>query len=225
MEGSGLRFQCKEFASPRSAVPAPARSADRTCSEKLKCGRTLRGPVPGLDRIYGQDVLVFSAGATGTVLNIETIPQSAVSIIAGLVKIRLAEPRHGIILRELNFLYVPDDVVNARVMLKVTGDFLVATTSIRSCGEFSRSTTQRAQALLRVRQRIKPPVLILTDQAERKCRRASGNARPRGNADLTPASYRSGARRQRPRWHTTYPQKAVQGCVYAARPPIRFPME
>jgi leucine dehydrogenase len=65
------------------------------------------------DRIFDQDVDVFSPCALGSVLNDTTIDRLRASVIAGAANNQLAESRHGGLLRERGIVYAPDYVINA----------------------------------------------------------------------------------------------------------------
>lgn len=65
------------------------------------------------DRIFDQDVEVFSPCALGSVLNDITIDRLRASVIAGAANNQLAEPRHGELLRMRGIVYAPDYVINA----------------------------------------------------------------------------------------------------------------
>jgi leucine dehydrogenase len=65
------------------------------------------------DRIFDQDVDVFSPCALGSVLNDTTIDRLRASVIAGAANNQLAESRHGELLRERGIVYAPDYVINA----------------------------------------------------------------------------------------------------------------
>jgi len=70
---------------------------------------------PGV--IHAQDVDVFAPCAMGAVLNDETLPEIRARAICGLANNQLAEPRHGLELRDRGITYVPDYVVNAGGMI------------------------------------------------------------------------------------------------------------
>jgi leucine dehydrogenase len=74
------------------------------------------------DKIYSQDVDIFSPCAMGGILNDDTIPQLKASIVAGVANNQLAEPRHGRLLYNKGVLYAPDYVINAGGMLNASGD-------------------------------------------------------------------------------------------------------
>jgi len=74
------------------------------------------------DRIYAQDVDIFSPCAMGGVLNDDTIRQLKTSIVAGVANNQLAEARHGRMLHNKGILYAPDYVINAGGMLNASGD-------------------------------------------------------------------------------------------------------
>jgi leucine dehydrogenase len=65
------------------------------------------------DRIFDQDVDVFSPCALGSVLNDLTIDRLRASAIAGAANNLLAAPRHGEMLRARGIVYAPDYVINA----------------------------------------------------------------------------------------------------------------
>jgi len=67
--------------------------------------------------IHAQDVDVFAPCAMGAVINDETLPEIRARAICGLANNQLAEPRHGLGLRDRGIAYVPDYVVNAGGMI------------------------------------------------------------------------------------------------------------
>jgi len=74
------------------------------------------------DRIYAQDVHIFSPCAMGGILNDDTIPQLKTSIVGGAANNQLAEALHGRMLHEKGILFAPDYVINAGGMLNASGD-------------------------------------------------------------------------------------------------------
>lgn len=67
--------------------------------------------------IHAQYVDVFAPCAMGAVINDETLPEIQARAICGLANNQLAEPRHGLALRDRGIAYVPDYVVNAGGMI------------------------------------------------------------------------------------------------------------
>lgn len=67
--------------------------------------------------IHAQEVEIFAPCALGAVINDATLPEIRARAICGLANNQLAEPRHGIALRERGITYVPDYVVNAGGMI------------------------------------------------------------------------------------------------------------
>ena len=74
------------------------------------------------DKIYAQEVDIFSPCAMGGILNDNTIGQLKASIVAGVANNQLAEARHGQLLHDKGILYAPDYVINAGGMLNASGD-------------------------------------------------------------------------------------------------------
>jgi leucine dehydrogenase len=83
---------------------------------------TFRATAVSPEKIYSQDVDIFSPCAMGGILNDDTIPQLKASIVAGVANNQLAEPRHGRLLYNKGILYAPDYVINAGGMLNASGD-------------------------------------------------------------------------------------------------------
>jgi len=65
------------------------------------------------EEITHQNVDVFAPCALGAVLNDETIPVLKAKVVAGAANNQLAEPRHGLELRDRHILYAPDYAINA----------------------------------------------------------------------------------------------------------------
>ncbi len=82
----------------------------------------------GLNEIYTQDVDVFAPCALGAILNDNTIKTIKARVIAGAANNQLAEPRHGLMLREAKILYAPDYVINAGGLISVYYEQLARTT-------------------------------------------------------------------------------------------------
>ena len=70
---------------------------------------------PGV--IHAQEVDVFAPCAMGAVINDATLPEIRARAICGVANNQLAEPRHGLELRDRGIAYVPDYVVNAGGMI------------------------------------------------------------------------------------------------------------
>jgi leucine dehydrogenase len=73
----------------------------------------------GLDEIYAQDVDVYVPCALGATINDKTIPQLKARIIAGCANNQLAEPRHGLELKNRGILYAPDYAINAGGIINI----------------------------------------------------------------------------------------------------------
>lgn len=72
------------------------------------------------DKIYSQDVDVFSPCALGGILNDKTIPQIKAPIIAGTANnVLLDEDVHGNMIKQLGIVYTPDFVINAGGLINV----------------------------------------------------------------------------------------------------------
>lgn len=65
------------------------------------------------EEIYKIKADVFAPCALGSVLNLKTIKELQVAIVAGSANNQLAHHHHGVMLNELGILYVPDFVINA----------------------------------------------------------------------------------------------------------------
>ena len=75
--------------------------------------------VVSVDDIYDVDADIFSPNALGAVINDKTINRLKCKVVCGGANNQLAEPRHGIELRERGILYAPDYVVNAGGLINV----------------------------------------------------------------------------------------------------------
>lgn len=73
----------------------------------------------GLDEIYSQEVDVYVPCALGATINDKTLPQLKCKIVAGCANNQLAEPRHGIALKDQGILYAPDYAINAGGIINI----------------------------------------------------------------------------------------------------------
>lgn len=71
------------------------------------------------DDIYQLDADVFSPCALGAVLNLKTIKQLKVKIVAGAANNQLAHHHYGALLHERDILYAPDFLINAGGLIHV----------------------------------------------------------------------------------------------------------
>ncbi len=103
------------------------------------------------DEIHAATADVFSPCALGAVLNERTIPELGAQIVAGAANNQLAEPRHGMLLKERGVLYAPDYAINAGGVISVAlakpgaGDALV-TDKVLAIGATLTHIFQRAAA-------------------------------------------------------------------------------
>jgi leucine dehydrogenase len=72
------------------------------------------------EAIYDVEADVFSPCALGAVINDDTLPRLAVSIVAGAANNQLAEDRHGAELARRGILYAPDYVINAGGVINIS---------------------------------------------------------------------------------------------------------
>ncbi|HLO86893.1 MAG TPA: tryptophan dehydrogenase ScyB [Nostocaceae cyanobacterium] len=77
------------------------------------------------DKIYAQDVDVFTPCALGGIINSTTIPQIKAKIIAGAANNQLDDEHlHGSMLVEKEILYCPDFVINAGGLINVYNEMI-----------------------------------------------------------------------------------------------------
>ena len=76
------------------------------------------------DSIYAVECDVFSPCSMGAVLNDETIPELRCRGISGGANNVLAEPRHGVVLRERGIVYGPDYLVNSGGLIRCQAEVL-----------------------------------------------------------------------------------------------------
>lgn len=72
-----------------------------------------------LDGIYDVDADIYVPCALGATVNDDTINRLTVSVIAGCANNQLAEPRHGLMLKEKGILYAPDYAINAGGIINI----------------------------------------------------------------------------------------------------------
>ena len=116
--GNVGRYVCKNLYEAGMKLIVADVNAEAAAYAVEKFGATAVTP----DKIYSQDVDIFSPCAMGGILNDDTIPQLKASIVAGVANNQLAEPRHGRLLYNKGVLYAPDYVINAGGMLNASGD-------------------------------------------------------------------------------------------------------
>ena len=116
--GNVGRYVCKNLYEAGAKLIIADVNAEAAAYAVAKFGATATTP----DKIYSQDVDIFSPCAMGGILNDDTIPQLKASIVAGVANNQLAEPRHGRLLYNKGVLYAPDYVINAGGMLNASGD-------------------------------------------------------------------------------------------------------
>ena len=78
----------------------------------------------GLDDIYGVDANIFAPCAIGGILNVTTIPQLKVGIVAGGANNQLATADDGVALHARDILYAPDFVANGGGIINVATEIL-----------------------------------------------------------------------------------------------------
>jgi len=116
--GNVGRYVCKNLLEAGTGLIVADVNAEAVAYAVEKFGATTVSP----DKIYAQDVDIFSPCAMGGILNDNTIPQLKASIVAGVANNQLAEPHHGRLLYNKGVLYAPDYVINAGGMLNASGD-------------------------------------------------------------------------------------------------------
>jgi leucine dehydrogenase len=72
------------------------------------------------DKIYDEEVDIFSPCALGAIVNDSTIPRLKCQIIAGGANNQLEAERHGLELEKRGVLYAPDYVINAGGLINVS---------------------------------------------------------------------------------------------------------
>lgn len=85
---------------------------DRNPATLERCITQFGAEVVDAEAIYSVKCDIFAPCALGAVINDRTIPLINAPIVAGAANNQLAEPRHGMSLRERGILYAPDYVIN-----------------------------------------------------------------------------------------------------------------
>lgn len=116
--GNVGRYVCKNLYNAGAQLIVADVNTDAVAYAVKKFGATAVPP----EKIYSQDVDIFSPCAMGGILNDATIPQLKAGMVAGVANNQLAEPRHGRMLHTKGVLYAPDYVINAGGMLNASGD-------------------------------------------------------------------------------------------------------
>jgi leucine dehydrogenase len=80
-----------------------------------ECGVTIVSP----DEIYGVDADIFAPCALGATLNVNTIKQLKVKIVAGSANNQLSHQKNGSALHERGILYAPDFLINSGGLIHV----------------------------------------------------------------------------------------------------------
>lgn len=120
------------------------------------------------DKIYTQDVDIFSPCAMGGILNNDTIPQLKASIVAGVANNQLAEVHNGRLLHNKGVLYAPDYVINAGGMLNASGDIF----GQYDINQVMERVTRLYDTTLRIfevaKKKNRPPNEVADDMARQK---------------------------------------------------------
>jgi len=116
--GNVGRYVCKNLYEAGARLIVADVNTEAAAYAVKKFGATTVTP----EKIFSQDVDIFSPCAMGGILNDATIPQLKAGVIAGVANNQLAEPRHGRMLHTKGVLYAPDYVINAGGMLNASGD-------------------------------------------------------------------------------------------------------
>jgi len=74
------------------------------------------------DDIHNADVDILAPCALGASINDHTLPEIRASVVAGAANNQLAEPRHGLELRQRGILYAPDYAINAGGVIEVASE-------------------------------------------------------------------------------------------------------
>ena len=77
----------------------------------------------GPDDIYDLDCDIYSPCGLGATVNDQTVERFKCKVVCGAANNQLAEPRHGIMLRERGIVYGPDYLVNAGGLMNVSVEF------------------------------------------------------------------------------------------------------
>lgn len=88
-------------------------------AEHCRRAEALGATLVGVDEILSLEVDVLAPCAMGAVINDVTVESIRAPIVAGGANNQLADPRHGVRLRERGILYAPDFVINAGGILDV----------------------------------------------------------------------------------------------------------
>lgn len=73
--------------------------------------------------IFDAEVDIFAPCALGAILDDQTIPRLRCQAVAGAANNQLAEPRHGMMLKERGILYAPDYAINAGGLINVAQEY------------------------------------------------------------------------------------------------------
>ena len=162
--GNVGRYVCKNLYEAGMKLIIADVNAEAAAYAVKKFGATAVTP----DKIYSQDVDIFSPCAMGGSLNDDTIPQLKASIVAGVANNQLAEPRHGRLLYDKGVLYAPDYVINAGGMLNASGDIF----GEYDVNQVMERVTHLYSATLQIfevaKQKNQPPNEVADDMARQK---------------------------------------------------------
>ena len=124
---------------------------DKNAAALKRCVDELHVQTCHIDEIFDVDADIFAPCALGAVLNLDTIRQLKVSIVAGSANNQLGHYQYGKALMEAGILYAPDFVINAGGLIHVAeiydhADARRATQQIANIYETSMSIFMRAAA-------------------------------------------------------------------------------
>jgi leucine dehydrogenase len=118
-----------------AADGARLRVADvRAAAAQRVCDEFHAVEVPA-EKVLFEQVDVLAPCALGAILNAQTIPRLAASIVAGAANNQLAEDKDGRALQDAGILYAPDYVINAGGIISVAREFLGGTTEAQVTSE------------------------------------------------------------------------------------------
>ncbi len=117
IQGAGHVGYC--LAKEVHALGATITISDINLKSIQRCVDEFGAKVCHPDEIYGIEADVFAPCALGAVLNLNTIKQLKVAIVAGSANNQLSHSHYGALMHERGILYAPDFLINAGGLIHV----------------------------------------------------------------------------------------------------------
>lgn len=143
--------------------------ADIDADRVARACDTFNAQAVSTQAIHRTEVDVFAPCALGAVLNDETIPEIAATVVAGAANNQLAESRHGQALADRGILYAPDYVINAGGLIDIAYENRPEDVVMQRVG---RIYDTLSQVFERADGQGIPPHLVADQMAEERFRRA-----------------------------------------------------